>query len=84
MMEGWRKDDPPTKKKLPVVIDVPEILSELGMKKDATEMVKAVGDCAVISLYYLLRVGSYKVKNKEMKQSKQCSSSWKIYKKMSG
>ena len=43
-------------------IYVPEFLAELGMKKDATEMVKAVGDCAVIALYYLLRVGEYTVK----------------------
>ena len=27
-------------------IDVPEILAELGMEKDTTEMVKALGDCA--------------------------------------
>ena len=43
-------------------IDVPELLAELGMEKDATEMVKAVGDCAVIVFYYLLRVGEYTVK----------------------
>ena len=54
MMEGWRKEDPPTKKKMPVVIDVPELLAEFGMGKDATELVKAVGDCAVIAFYYLL------------------------------
>ena len=60
-MEGWRKEDPPTKKKLPVEIGVPEVLAELGMEKDATEMAKAVGDCAVITFYYLLRVGEYTV-----------------------
>ena len=54
IMEGWRKEDPPTKKKLPVGIDVPYFLSELGMGKYATEMVKAVGDCAIIAFYYLL------------------------------
>ena len=56
-MEGWTKEDPPTKTKLPVGIYVPEFLAELGMAKDATEVVKAVGDCAVITFYYLLRVG---------------------------
>ena len=56
MMEGQRKEDPPNKKKIPVGIDVPEFLAELGMEKDATEMVKAVGDCAIIEFYYLLRV----------------------------
>ena len=57
MMERWRKEDPPTKKKLPVGINVLELLAELGMEKYATEMVKAVGDCAIITFYYLLRVG---------------------------
>ena len=42
------KEDPPTKKKLPVVIDVPEFLAYLGMAKDATEVVKSVGEYAVI------------------------------------
>ena len=51
-MEGWRKEDPPIKKEIPVGIDVPEFLAELGMEKGATEMVKAVGDCAIITLYY--------------------------------
>ena len=52
-MEGWRKEDTPTKKKIPVGIDVPGFLAELGVEKDATEMVRAVGDCAVIAFYYL-------------------------------
>ena len=32
-------------------------LEELGIAKDATEMAKAVGDCAVIAFYYSLRLG---------------------------
>ena len=63
-MEGWRKEDPRTKDKLPVVIFVPEFLVELGMNKYATEMVKAVGDCAVIAFYYLLQIGEYTAGNK--------------------
>ena len=54
MKEGWRKEDPPTKKKLPVGIDVPDFFKYLGMAKDATEMVKVVDDCAVIAFYYFL------------------------------
>ena len=65
MMEGWRKEDPPTKKKIPVGIDVPEFLAELGMEKYSTEMVKAVGDCAVNAFYYLRRVGECTVKKKK-------------------
>ena len=48
MMERWRNEDPPTKKLLPMRIDVPEFLAELGLAKDATEMVQVVGDCTVI------------------------------------
>ena len=58
MMEGWRKEDPPTKGKLPVGIDVPDFLAELGMEKDATEMVKAV----VFSLYILLLAVNNKIR----------------------
>ena len=56
MMEGWRNEDPPTKKKLPVGIDVPELLADLGMEKKFTEMANAVGDCKIITFFYLLRV----------------------------
>ena len=50
-------------------IDVPEFLAELRMEKDATEMIKAVGDCAVITFYYLLQVGEYTVKKKKRDKS---------------
>ena len=56
MMERWRKEYPPTKKKLPVGIDVPELLADLGMEKKSTEMANAVGDCKIITFFYLLRV----------------------------
>ena len=59
MFEGWRKEDPPTMKKLPVEADIPEQLVEVGMAKGATEQEKAVGDCALAAFYYLLRVGEY-------------------------
>ena len=51
------KEDPSTKNKLPVGIDVPYFLVELDMAKDATEVVKAFGDYALITFYYLLRLG---------------------------
>ena len=51
-------------------IYVPEFLAELGMEKDSTEMLKAVGDCAVIAFYYLQRVGEYTAK-KKINQAKQ-------------
>ena len=59
-MEVWRNEDPPTKNKFPVGIDVPELLADLGVVKDSTEAVKAVGYYALITFYYLLRVGRYR------------------------
>ena len=62
MMEGWKKEDPSAKKTISVGIDVPAFLEELGMEKDVTKMLKSVGNCAIITFYYLLRVGEYTVK----------------------
>lgn len=63
IFEGIRRDDPPTKKKLPVEqADVPEKLVEVGQQVGATEKEKAVGDSALIAFYYLLRIGEYTVK----------------------
>ena len=61
-IEGRRKEDPPTKNKLQVGIHVTDVLAELEMAKDSTEVVKSVGDCTVIVFYYFLRVGEYTVK----------------------
>jgi hypothetical protein len=62
MFAGWRKVDPPTIKKLPIAIDIPELLSAVGQEADANELDKAVGDLALIAFYYLLRVGEYTIK----------------------
>ena len=62
MLGGWRKEDPPTKKKIPVGVDIPEFLAQLGRDKDATELVKAVVDLTLIAFYYLFRVGEYTIK----------------------
>ena len=57
MLDGWRKEDPPTKKKILVNIDIPKFLAELGRDEYATELLKAVGELTSIAFYYLLRVG---------------------------
>ena len=62
MMDGWRKSDPPTAKKLPVEADIPEYLCHIGQAKTASPLEAAVGDLAVIAFYYLLRVGEYTTK----------------------
>ena len=62
MIEGWKRDDPPVVKKLPVEVDVPELLARLGRKPTANELDRAIGDLSLIAFYYLLRVGEYTVK----------------------
>ena len=56
-----------------MVIDVIELLAELGVDKDSNEVVKAVGGCAAITFYYFLRVGGYtvKIQRNKIKQTMQ-------------
>ena len=35
ILDGWKKDDPPTMKKLPIEIDIPEYHVERAMEADA-------------------------------------------------
>jgi hypothetical protein len=62
MLEGFRKEDPPTLKKLPVEVDVPEFMCMLGLVSGATALASAAGDLALIVFYFLWRVGEYTVK----------------------
>ena len=73
MMDGYRKEDPPTLKKLPVEVDIPELMAARGLMPNASELQAAVGDWGLIAYYYLLRVGEYTVKRlrNESKQTKQ-------------
>ena len=59
MLDGMSRADPPTEKKLPVEADVPEWLAMAGTAPGATELIKAVGDNALIAFYFLLRIGEY-------------------------
>ena len=59
MLDGFAKEDPATKKKLPVEVDIPNYVAELGRAKEASELARAVGDFTLIAFYYLLRVGEY-------------------------
>jgi hypothetical protein len=54
MMAGWKKEDPPTMKKLPVGIDVPEYISLCSLRPTATEHDRATADLILIAFYYLL------------------------------
>ena len=62
MMAGWKNLDPPTIKKLPIAIDIPELLSAIGLAQGANALDKAIGDLVLIAFYYLLRVGEYTIK----------------------
>ena len=63
MVDGMRKQDPPTMKKIPVESDIPEFLVRAGQAADATEQARAVGDWSIIAFYYLLRIGEYNRKS---------------------
>ena len=75
MVDGVRKQDPPTMKKIPVESDIPEFLVRAGQAADATERARAVGDWSLIDFCYLLRIREYTRKslrnaNKQTKQFK--------------
>lgn len=63
MLDGFRKSDPPTVKKLPVEVDVVELLVSMGAEDSATLTQQTTGDLALIAFYYLLRVGEYTMKS---------------------
>ena len=73
MLDIWEKEDPSTRKKLSVEMDVPEFLAGAAQHKDTTGQMKAVGDLLLIEYYYLLCVGEYTKKGfrNESKQTKQ-------------
>ena len=60
-------------KKLPVEVDIPELVASLGLEPNAGELIKAVGDNSLLAYYYLLRIGEYTVKRarNNSKQPKQ-------------
>jgi len=62
MLDGFRKEDPPTMKKLPIEVDIPEYISLCSLRPTASEKDRAVADLITIAFYYLLRVGEYTVK----------------------
>jgi hypothetical protein len=62
MLDGFRKDDPPMKKQLPVEADVPELLVSLGLASEARKLDWSIGDFTMITFYHLLRIGKYTTK----------------------
>ena len=62
MLDGFRKEDPPTNKKLPIEVDIPELLCIRGLAESASAQERAVGDLVLLAFYFLWRVGEYTVK----------------------
>ncbi len=65
VLNGYRKEDPATIKKLPVQSDVPELLITTAYNGMGTEMEKAAADLILIAFYYLLWVGEFMVKGSQ-------------------
>ena len=61
-LDGWRKEDPPTTKQLPVEADVPKLLVERGRTGNTTELDWAIGDLTLTAFYYLLQIREYTIK----------------------
>ena len=51
-------------KKLPVEVDIPELLVDKAAKPGASEEQKAITDLTLVAFYYLLRVGEYTCKRR--------------------
>ncbi len=65
--DGWRKEDPPTTKQLPVKANVPELLAKTGCGSNTTKLERAAGNLSLIAFYYLLRIGEYTIKGTQNK-----------------
>ena len=72
MLQGFGNDDPATTKKLPVDIDVPEFLCDMGCAEHAKPKDCRVGLLCLVAFYFLLRVGEYtsKLRNGQHKTKK--------------
>ena len=62
-LAGYAKKDPPTKKKLPVEADVPELLIDMAYTNKEDTFAQATADLALIAFYYLLRIGEHTIKS---------------------
>jgi hypothetical protein len=62
MLDGYRKVDPPTRKKLPVQSDVVELLVDAAYHQGSKLGQQAVADLTMNACYYLLRIGEYTIK----------------------
>ena len=52
MLDGWKKNDPPTMKKLSIKVNIPEYLIQMAMDTNAGESQKAIADLTIIARMY--------------------------------
>ena len=57
--DEWKKEDPPTMKKLPIEADIPEHPVQMAMETDASKGQKAIANLTLIAFYYLPQEGEY-------------------------
>jgi hypothetical protein len=62
MLDGYRKVDPPTRKKLSVQANVVELLVDVAYHQGSKPGQQATADLTMIAFYYLLCIGEYTVK----------------------
>ncbi len=62
ILDGYRIEDPPMEKKLPVKANVPELLFDMGYGPSSSTLGQAVRDLPLIAFYYLFHIGEYTVK----------------------
>jgi hypothetical protein len=66
-LDGWRHEDPPTSKTLPVKSNIPEYLVNKSRHCLAIALNQAVADLTTIEFYYLLRIREYTIKQNNNK-----------------
>ena len=71
LLEGYKREDPPSEPKLAVPVAVPNEMYDIG--EFGTERQKCIGDFGLIAFYYLLCVCKYTyVKADKRHQTQQC------------
>ena len=65
MFAGFRRDDTIPVPEIAVPVSVPQQCAMAGLSAAATPKDEAIGDLALISFYYLLRVGEYTQKRRK-------------------
>lgn len=77
MLDGWRKEDTPTAKRLPVKADVPEFFCWVVSKHNALALEVAPHDLMLIVFIIYCRSGNTPAKVAETTSNRQCKSSWR-------